>query len=24
VTKSPKPGSPVCPQCKEVYEAMKA
>jgi hypothetical protein len=24
VTKSPKPGSPVCPQCKEIYEAMKA
>ena len=23
VTKSPKPGSPVCPQCKEIYEAMK-
>jgi hypothetical protein len=23
VTKSPKPGSPVCPQCKEIYEAMQ-
>lgn len=23
VTKSAKPGSPVCPQCKEIYEAMK-
>ena len=23
VTKTPKPGSPVCPQCKEIYEAMK-
>jgi hypothetical protein len=23
VTKSPKPGSPVCPACKEVYEQMK-
>ena len=23
VTKSPKPGSPVCPQCKEIYESMK-
>jgi hypothetical protein len=22
VTKTPKPGSPVCPQCKEIYEAM--
>lgn len=22
VTKSPKPGSPVCPQCKEIYESM--
>ena len=21
-TKTPKPGSPVCPQCKEIYEAM--
>lgn len=20
VTKTPKPGSPVCPQCKEIYE----
>jgi hypothetical protein len=23
VTKSPKPGSPVCPECKEIYESMK-
>jgi hypothetical protein len=23
VTKSPKPGSPVCPACKEVYESLK-
>jgi DUF3039 family protein len=23
VTKSPKPGSPVCPACKEVYEQLK-
>ena len=23
VTKSPKPGSPVCPQCKEIYESMR-
>jgi hypothetical protein len=23
VTKSPKPGSPVCPQCKEIYEQLK-
>jgi hypothetical protein len=22
VTKSPKPGSPVCPACKEVYEQL--
>ena len=22
VTKTPKPGSPVCPQCKEIYESM--
>ncbi|MGH3468143.1 MAG: DUF3039 domain-containing protein [Thermocrispum sp.] len=22
VTKSAKPGSPVCPQCKEIYEGM--
>jgi Protein of unknown function (DUF3039) len=22
VTKAPKPGSPVCPQCKEIYESM--
>lgn len=22
VTKAPKPGSPVCPRCKEIYEAM--
>ncbi|MGX7826794.1 DUF3039 domain-containing protein [Actinokineospora sp. 24-640] len=24
VTRSPKPGSPVCPECKKVYERMKA
>ncbi|MFC0531122.1 DUF3039 domain-containing protein [Phytohabitans kaempferiae] len=24
VTKSPKPGSPVCPQCKEIYDSMGA
>jgi hypothetical protein len=24
VTKAPKPGSPVCPQCKEIYESMRA
>ncbi len=23
VTRSPKPGSPVCPECKQVYEQMK-
>ncbi len=23
VTKTPKPGSPVCPQCKEIFEAMR-
>jgi hypothetical protein len=23
VTKSPKPGSPVCPECKKIYERMK-
>ncbi len=22
VTKSPKPGSPVCPACKEIYESL--
>ena len=22
VTKTPKPGSPVCPPCKEIYESM--
>jgi hypothetical protein len=22
VTKAPKPGSPVCPQCKEIYESL--
>ena len=22
VTKTPKPGSPVCPRCKEIYETM--
>jgi hypothetical protein len=22
VTKSPKPGSPVCPACKEVYQQL--
>lgn len=22
VTRSPKPGSPVCPECKEIYESM--
>jgi hypothetical protein len=22
VTKSPKPGSPVCPDCKKIYESM--
>lgn len=24
VTKTPKPGSPVCPQCKEIYESLSA
>ena len=24
VTKTPKPGSPVCPACKEIYEQMRA
>jgi Protein of unknown function (DUF3039) len=24
VTKAPKPGSPVCPACKEIYESMSA
>ncbi|HEY9417139.1 MAG TPA: DUF3039 domain-containing protein [Pseudonocardia sp.] len=24
VTKSPKPGSPVCPDCKKIYESMPA
>ncbi|MEX3653273.1 MULTISPECIES: DUF3039 domain-containing protein [Mycolicibacterium] len=23
VTKSPKPGSPVCPDCKKIYEQLK-
>jgi hypothetical protein len=23
VTKTPKPGSPVCPACKEIYEQLK-
>ncbi len=23
VTKSPKPGSPVCPACKEIYEQLR-
>ena len=23
VTRSPKPGSPVCPDCKRIYETMK-
>jgi hypothetical protein len=22
VTRAPKPGSPVCPECKEIYESM--
>ena len=22
VTRSPKPGSPVCPECKEIYESL--
>jgi hypothetical protein len=24
VTKTPKPGSPVCPRCKEIYESLPA
>jgi hypothetical protein len=24
VTKSPKPGSPVCPACKEIYDQLKS
>ncbi len=24
VTRSPKPNSPVCPDCKKIYESMKA
>ena len=23
VTKTPKPGSPVCPACKEIYQQLK-
>lgn len=23
VTKSPKPGSPVCPECKDIFESMR-
>jgi hypothetical protein len=23
VTKTPKPGSPVCPACKEIYEQLR-
>jgi Protein of unknown function (DUF3039) len=23
VTRSPKPGSPVCPDCKRIYDALK-
>ncbi|TNC27646.1 DUF3039 domain-containing protein [Amycolatopsis alkalitolerans] len=23
VTRSPKPGSPVCPACKEIYEGLR-
>ncbi|WP_067846865.1 DUF3039 domain-containing protein [Nocardia lijiangensis] len=23
VTRSPKPGSPVCPECKKVYESLR-
>ena len=23
VTRSPKPGSPVCPKCKEIYEILR-
>jgi Protein of unknown function (DUF3039) len=24
VTKTPKPGSPVCPQCKEIYDSFQS
>lgn len=24
VTKTPKPGSPVCPACKEIYQQLRA
>jgi hypothetical protein len=24
VTRVPKPGSPVCPQCKEIFESLKS
>ncbi len=24
VTRSPKPGSPVCPECKKIYESLPA
>ena len=24
VTKSPKPGSPVCPACKEIYDSLSS
>jgi hypothetical protein len=24
VTKTPKPGSPVCPQCKEIYDSLRS
>ena len=24
VTRSPKPGSPVCPECKKIYESLKS
>ena len=24
VTKAPKPGSPVCPACKEIYESLSS
>ena len=24
VTKTPKPGSPVCPACKEIYDSMSS
>lgn len=23
VTKSPKPGSPVCPECKDIFESLR-